>query len=712
MLNTNGFTLDLECDNLYLESTKIWYANFQSLDGTRSLSLHPFRDGKAVTRTKILDWVNSFDDGAYVCGWNILGYDLFVLWKLLGLPFAVGKNSKDYIAGKHVQFIDGYILSQYLNPNQHRHSLEYVSGGDAAEDAKIDYRRSLVDAGAMLGNEPKGHEFTFYHDLMQTYCDRDVHATTKAITKLWSQAEKMYSKSWLHPSFRQIQKDYWLYSAQAYSGVKFDIEKAKSLCSHIEEEMYKLKSYVDPKLPMRELKNAEKMFYKQPAKPYSKSGETSAAMLKFLEKHRAVLSKNSDDENIVTVYGLTCKVESNAVLPIQLPMEIEDNTELKQFFLDSGWVPSDDYYNIQKDPDGKPVRDSKGKVIKTTPKINLAGQLCPNLLNLEGDIAKSVVKFLSYRNRLGVVTGWLNNWRIGFDGKLSAEISGYAPTSRVKHRTVVNCPKADPKVLLGNEMRELFCVDTGNFYVGTDAAALENRTLSSYTYKYDDGAFANLQLAGDAHSVNAFAFFPHLHEKFDIDDPANKDNPEFKSWRNKAKTGAYLLAFGGAAPKLSSALGVSIKAGKEAFDNYWKVNKGLGLLKKAVENYFDTKGAGKYITALDGRIVSVRGKNVLLSCLGQGLGAICMSYAACLMDSYLGDMLLDDLGRPYYEINGKKVRRISMVHDEYSWECEAGSEETVRQLSVKAIVRAGEILKLALPLAAEGKIGLNWEDVH
>jgi len=171
-----------------------------------------------------------------------------------------------------------------------------------------------------------------------------------------------------------------------------------------------------------------------------------------------------------------------------------------------------------------------------------------------------------------------------------------------------------------------------------------------------------MQTEGDPHSFNAFAFFPHLHEQFDINDQENKENPVFKTWRNKAKTGAYLLAFGGGAPKLASSLGLSQKEGKKAFDNYWEMNKGLGLLKETVEKYFDTTGKKKYIPAVDGRLVSVRGKNVLLSCLGQGCGAISMSYAACLMDAWLGEMFLDELGRPYYLVNGKKVRRISMVH--------------------------------------------------
>ncbi len=711
-MELNGWCFDIEADNLYLQSTKAWYIKFKSIDGEKNLSVFPFRQSKEKTNQQVMQWVNSFEDGAHVVSWNGIGFDLWILWKLFGIKPQVGKHNKDWIEDKHVQFIDGYVLSMYLNPNSPKHSLEYISGGEENEDGKLNYRRSLIKAGVMQANAPKGFEFTFFHELMVPYCDQDVDATISAVSKLWKQAQTMYGiDNWIHASFRQMQKDYWLYSAQAYTGVRFNVEKAKELVKQVEKAMAEIKQEVDPKLPPRELKTAEKAFYKQPSKPFTADGEMSATMVKWLEKHNGKMNYNNKE---LLIYGMTVKLEPNAILPVQLPMEIDDNNELKQYFLDSGWVPHEDFWNVKKGKDNKPIRDERGKFIKTTPKIQNQGQLCPNLLKLGGEIPSKVVKFLSYRNRLGVVNGWLSNWRIEFDGRLSAEISGYAPTSRVKHKTVVNCPKADPKVLLGNEMRDLFYVDDGFWYCGTDAAALENRTLSSYTYKYDGGAFARMQTEGDPHSFNAFAFFPQLHDKFDINNQENKENPEFKSWRNKAKTGAYLLAFGGGAPKLASSLGLSQQAGKAAFDNYWESNKGLGLLKKNVEQYYDTTGRKKYIPAIDGRIVSVRGKNVLLSCLGQGCGAIAMSYAACLMDSWLGDMYLDDMGRPYYLVDDKIVKRISMVHDEYSWEVEDGAQDKVKELSVKAIVKAGEILKLSLPLNGEGKISYegSWRDVH
>lgn len=705
-MKLNGFVFDIEADGLYLQSRKVWYIRLTSLDKTRTTNIYPFRDPQA--KEKFCEWLGSFEEGCIVAGHNILSYDLWVIWKLLGVVPRVGKGG-DWLNGKSVVFIDTLVLSMYLNPDNQKHSLGFLASG--SENEKMDYRKALVEAGAMNGDEPKGFEFTFYHPIMDSYCDDDVSANIGVFWKLWKQAEEMYGKErWVHSSFRQMSKDYWLYSAQAYTGVKFDVEKAKELIALIDREMAIIKERVDPQLPSRPLKTAEIAHYKIPAKPFTKSGEYSAIFKKWLEKHGAVV-----EDGFVFAYGVQCPLESGQVLPVKPPMEIEDSIELKQYFLDNGWKPHEDFYNFKRDPEtGKPARDDKGKLIKTTPKIQDKGQICPNLLKIEGDIPRDIVKFLSYRNRKGVVEGWLSNWRIMWDGRLSAEISGYAPTSRARHKVVCNVPKADIKVLLGNEMRDLFGVDGGNWYLGIDAAALENRTLSHYTTKYDNGKFAEMNLNGDIHSFNAFAFFPHLHSKFDINNPENKENPEFKPWRNKAKTGAYLLAFGGGAAKLASSLGLSAAEGKAAYENYWLENAGLGKLKDAVEKYFKTAGKNKHVPAIDGRLVSVRGANVLISCLGQGLGAVCMSYAACFMDAWLGELYLDDLGRPYYLWKGKKVRRISMVHDEYSWEVEDGVEDDIVEMGEKAIIKAGEFHKLTIPLDAEGKKAYNgtWRDVH
>lgn len=705
-----GWKGDIETDNLYLQCTKTWYLRLSSLDDSRSIKLYPYRMTVQEMYDAFMEWVHSFPDGALVVFHNGLGFDFWALWKLHDIKPRVGKGGKDWIEDKHVQFVDTYVLSMYLSPDSPQHSLEYLATG--SEDEKMDFRAKLIEAGALAKDAPKGAEFKQYHPLMDDYCDDDVSALGGVFKRLWAKAVEMYgADNWIHPSFRQMQKDYWLYSAQAFTGALFNQDKAKALVDFVTIEMQKIKEEVDPKLPPRPLKTAEKAFYKFPSKPYSKSGEQSAALLKWLAKHEGTIDK----EDFITAHGVRQKLVANDILDVKLPMEIEDNQELKNWFCENGWVAADGFWNFKKDPEtGKPMRDGAGKLIKTTPKIQYQGVICPNLLKLEGEIPAKVVKFLSYRNRLGVVTGWLNNWRMEFDGRLSAEISGYAPTSRVKHKTLVNCPKAAESILLGAEMRDLFYVPKGYWYGGIDAAALENRTLSHHTYKYDDGDFARRQLEGDPHSFNAFAFFPHLSKEFDINDPELKEIGKFKPWRNKSKTGAYLLAFGGGAPKLASSLGLSKSEGKRGFDNYWSMNAGLGKLKDAVEKYYTTTGKSKYIPGIDGRIVSVRGKNVLLSCLGQGTGAIAMSYAACFMDAWLGEFYLDERGRPYYIYKGKVVKRISMVHDEFSWEIEDGVQEDIRRMGERAIEEAGKALKLALPLEGEGKVSFegSWRDCH
>lgn len=653
METLDGFYFDIETDGLYLQSSKIWYAKFKSLDGKRELALFPHKDKDAAN--KLMQWVSKYTDGCYVVSHNGLGFDLWALWKLMGIKPVVGKAGKDYLGGKHVTFIDTYVLSMYINPDSKGHSLEFLASGN--ENEKMNFRQKLIDQGLMDKAAPKGYEFSFFSDVMVEYCDADVEAGIGVFNKLWADAKALY-KDWVHPSFRQLSKDYFLYSAQAYTGVRFNVEKAKALLAHIDEKMAEIKAIVDPMLPSRELKSTEQAFYKIPAAPYKKNGDLSSTMIKWLEKHNAKIVDGK-----IEAYGMKVDIVANAVLPVKMPMEIDDNIELKDYFIKSGWQPHEDFWNLKKDPvTGKPMRDEKGKVIKTTPKIQNAGQLCPNLLKLNGEIPSKVVKYLSYRNRRGVVQGWLDNWRIQWDGRLSAEISGYTPTYRVKHKTVVNCPKADPKVLLGSEMRDLFTVDDGYWYIGTDAAALENRTVAAYTMKYDGGAFADIVLNGDSHTRNSFIFFPELKGKFDPNTEGLKDLPEFKPYRNKAKTGAYLLAYGGGVAKLASSLGLSKSEAQRAYDNYFIENEGLGKLKDNIENYYNTVGKKKYIPAWDGRMLSARGKNILINLAGQSCGAIAMSYAACFMDAWLGEMYLDDLGRPYYLYKGKKVKRVSMVH--------------------------------------------------
>jgi len=50
--------------------------------------------------------------------------------------------------------------------------------------------------------------------------------------------------------------------------------------------------------------------------------------------------------------------------------------------------------------------------------------------------------------------------------------------------------------------------------------------------------------------------------------------------------------------------------------------------------------------------------------------------------------------------------------DEYSFECNKEIAQEVLELMEKAMVKSGEFHKLHIPLKGEGKIGMNWQEIH
>src|ERR1044071_3977496 len=255
----DGWYFDIESNGLYLQGTKVWYIRLKTFDKTRTIALKPFTMSKQEVYDKFMEWVYSFPDGVYVGFHNGIGYDLWAIWKHFDIVPRVGKYGKDWIEDKEVKFLDSYVLSMYLQPNELKHSLEYLA--DGSEDEKIAFRQNLIDLGVLPVNAPKGQEFAEWHESMGTYCDGDVDAGIGVLKRLWAKATEMYKDKWPHSSFRQMQKDYWLYSAQAYTGVLFDQDKAKALIEVVDTEMARIKAEVDPVLPPRPLKSSEETHY-------------------------------------------------------------------------------------------------------------------------------------------------------------------------------------------------------------------------------------------------------------------------------------------------------------------------------------------------------------------------------------------------------------------------------------------------------------------
>jgi hypothetical protein len=686
----NVIIIDIESDNLYPYQRSTWTVCMKHISGKR-ITINPFRMAKEAVKEQILDFIFQYDD-PIITGHNILGFDLWVLWRDFGLDIHVGK---DTICGRPVTFVDTLFASQFLFPDRPGHSLE--DWGIRLNKHKIPYRKVALELGII---KPEENEFCRWSEQMDIYCNGDVDVNEKVFQELWPGVDSSMQ------AFKLGQKNFFLMNAQTFTGFKFDIDKAQALKPMIEAMMDELRREVEPGLPLRPPKKLEETKYRFPAKPWKADGSFSSHMMSFLfEQDADIISSKK-----VRIKGKVIDVQPGKSVIDGLPMTLDDQKELKEYFLANHWEPV--YWNFKKDANGKPMRDGKRGFIKTSPKIQESGKICPNLLELEGDLPKRIVRFLSLKNRLGILEGWLSNPRIEFDGRLPAGSSGIANSFRQKHTCIVNVPKAQDDVLLGKEFRDLFTVDEGNLLIGCDQAALEARCEAHWVYEFDPD-MANELIDGDIHSRNSKAFFPEETEKYDIFSPNfNKDDPGFKPYRSKSKNGKYAVTYGSSAPKLAKTLGLPEEDGERIFDAFWKANPGLKRLKDKIEWEWEKKGNKVWITGIDGRKLFSRSKHSLINLLFQSTGAIIVDYALALFDMKMGDLLLDSLGRPYYNYKGHVVKRVQYFHDEFGCEVNAPIAEEIAKIMEWCMTEAGKRLKLNVPLVGEAKVGKSWTQCH
>lgn len=488
-------------------------------------------------------------------------------------------------------------------------------------------------------------------------------------------------------ALRLAHKVQFLQAAQEICGIGFDVDAAKRLVEHIKDEQETIRQSVEPQLPPRKLKKSEEALYTLPKRPYKQNGELSEVMLKWLAKHGV---EACNDNQILWHNKQFYKIVGSVALPATMPMKLGNQEDIKDWLLGSGWIPT--LFNVKRGPDGKPLRDAKTKeVIKSSPKLQENGKLCPNLEAMQGDLVKKVVKWLSYRNRLSVLEGWLGNRRLQFDGRLSAASAGITPTFRQKHSVVANIPKNKEHVLLGKEMRSLFGAPLGRVLVGFDASSLEDRLKGHFTHQYDGGAYAAKILSEgfDPHQENA--------DLWGID-------------RSIAKNGTYALGYFCGVKKLATTIKCSEREAAERHQAYWELNKPLKDLDDALGRHWEANGK-KYIVGIDGRKVWSRARHSLVNLLIQSTGSIVMDFAGAWMDRALGGLELVEHRRMYYHSRTGQTFRVGFFHDEYLYETTPELAEEVLDLGKQSIKKAGEYFKLKVPLLSEGKIATTWADL-
>jgi len=493
---------------------------------------------------------------------------------------------------------------------------------------------------------------------------------------------------------------------QEVQGVYFDIDYAKEVWDEINAEMGELEEEVNKLLPLKNISKSK--VHHPPKKQFKQDGTPSKLVKKYVEIFGGVLEESCGE-------WFACFKEDDWInqilLPLkepletQEPMTISNQKDMKEWLQSQGWVPT--LWNFKKDKRNRKMRDERGRLIKTSPKMQEMGKLCPNLARLRGNLAKKVVRYLSLRNRRSTLkgmsgdTGWLVNTRLLKDHRLPAGSSGITNTGRQKHTVVANVPKAKEKVIYGIPFRKMFKptpapkgqpASQGYKFVGYDAAQLEARVEAHYTWKYDDGVYARTILEGrkedgtDIHTINAGVF----GVDYDI-----------------AKNGKYALTYGCTAAKLAETLGKSKREGQRLYDDFWAANPSLAQLKDAVTRVWKMNH-NTWIRNIDGGKLYSRSEHSILNLLFQATGATIMDLAGVIMDEWV-----EILNRRYPDAD---VRRVIYYHDEYIFEYREsmGDEfgERLGEMGCESIREAGRRLGLAIPLDGDYKIGGSWSDVH
>lgn len=445
---------------------------------------------------------------------------------------------------------------------------------------------------------------------------------------------------------------------QELNGVEFDLPKAYQHVETLTTRMDSLFQEVRPHLVYEVSKSGESVM-----KPFIASGDYAARVYSWYE-----------DPSIVG--GPFSKV-------VFEEPSLGSRKKLIKQLLRHGWKPT--------------IFTDGGKKGLPQPKLTVKGEPVDSLFQIEAPVGKQIAKWYTYSHRRSQINGWIKTVRP--DGRLTAGANSCGTnTYRMRHRGVTNVPKADPEVIFGYEMRDLFIARKGYKLLGYDAAGLEARCMAHYTYKFDGGEFADLVLNGDIHAKNARIFFEEQVQDLDV------DSPEFKSYRSRGKNGTYCLMYGGQPRKLASTISVSQRDAKYLFNKFWKENEALGKLRSIVMKMHDQRG---WIPGVDGRRVWTRSSHSALNALFQSCGAIIMKKALVILTNQANKQ-----GIHHYKVidmhdeGQHEVRR-----DECSLENDH-LKHPLGELAIQSIKDAGQELNLNCELDGDYSIGNSWAETH
>lgn len=640
--------MDIEANGL--KATKVHCAVFSSLDEKQVDEFRPDQMDEMVEFMKTCD--------VLICH-NIIGYDCPTINRVLGYEF---KGIK----------IDTLLMSRMQKPDRQAP----FGAKDKAQAAKSPH--GLYSWGVRVGiDKPEYHEWDEFDEDMLHRCREDVRINVRVFKALmeevkgqdWKQAHKLTFKL-----FEGLQK-------QEEYGWPVDLEYMDKCINLLTHWMDRIDRVVEPYLPLVVEVNETKTKgeYGYVKKPFKKNGDYSAVVYRWLDEF-------DDTHHVPNVAGPFTRIS------FRRP-SLDSNDETKKFLLDWGWIP--EVWNYKKDEKGKPAKDDRGNLIKTSPKLSHGEEF--NGVN--GNVGRLIARRVQCRHRRSQIEGWVKNVRE--DGRLESRVTGLATTGRMKHANIVNVPGGD--AFFGKQMRKCFISSPGYVLVGCDSAGCQNRMLAA---RVGDDFFTRTLLEGrkeDGTSIH------HVNQR------AIKDVAGLEVTYHKAKTLNYAFMFGASDKKLAATVGstnlevgaairralLSVAAGFEALVNNlteeWRSNASVRINDWGKPQYYNG-----WITGLDGRPIYIESEHMILVYMLQSDEAIMMSLAYVL--------LRKKLRKKYAE--GEDFRIVCFYHDEYTIEVKEELAEDVAKIAEQCIVDAGKFYKIACPHEGDASIGKDWWEIH
>ena len=292
--------------------------------------------------------------------------------------------------------------------------------------------------------------------------------------------------------------------------------------------------------------------------------------------------------------------------------------------------------------------------------------------------ARPLIEYLTLQKRLGQIAEGRQAWlSVQEDGRIHPSyITNGAVTGRSTHRSPNISAVPAVRAAWGEECRSLFKPSKGRVLCGVDLSGVELRCLAHFMAKWDDGAYGKIVVDGDVHSANA--------EALGVD-------------RDTSKRWVYAFLYGAGSEKLGAICGKNAAYGKRLKDRFMTNLPALNSLIKQVQKV----SARGYLKGLDGRQVKVRHAFSSLNTLLQSAGALLAKKWLINIDDALTQHNLQD-----------KADLVLWIHDEVQVEVEPEYAEQVKDIIIKAAIKAGEDFNFRVATDAEGKIGDNWAATH